>query len=182
MCGRKWGVINSFGGVARGSRWRLSGRGIGLFPVFPSSRRGQTSPPSPRPIPKAPPHLTRVTSQPTLVTEEINLSVSVWGPSEPSPPPPPSSSPLNHLAPAAETWCVSALMKTLGGEAISHSIPSNTLDMFQHLEMEHRLVLFGVWLHLCCGNLRVQSGLCALTLQAWEQFGSCVWFHIHNIL
>lgn len=100
------------------------------------------------------PHLTHVTSQPTLVTEEMNLSVSVWDPSEPhqslghrliSLCPPPPSSPLNHLTPAAESWCVSALMKTLGREAISHLIPSNTLDIFQHLEMAHRLVLFGVW-------------------------------------
>lgn len=31
------GVINSLGGVARGSRWRLSGSSIGLFSIFPSS-------------------------------------------------------------------------------------------------------------------------------------------------
>lgn len=43
------------------------------FPLI-SSHHGQTSPP---PLPKALPHLTRVTSQPTLVTEEMNLSFCV---------------------------------------------------------------------------------------------------------
>lgn len=43
--------------------------------------------------------------------------------------------------------CFAALMKTLGGEAISHLIPSNTLDMFEHLKMECRPVQRRVWLH-----------------------------------
>lgn len=67
-------------------------------------------------------------------------------------------------------------MKTLRGEAISHLILSNTLDMFHHLEMEHSLVLFVAAPLL---KLRVQSGLCTLTVC---KLGSCVWFHIHYIL
>lgn len=159
VCVRRWGVINSFGGVARGTRWQLSGNSIALS-TSSHQDHGQTS--NPHPLRKALPYLTHVTSQPSLVTEEMNLSVSLRDPSEPHktphrPPPhfsllPPSFSLLNHLTPAVQSRCVSALMKTLGGEAISHLIPSNTLDMFRHLKMWHRLVLFGVWLHLCCGK------------------------------
>lgn len=64
---------------------------------------------------------------------------------------------------------VSALMKTLGGEAISHLIPSNTLDMFQHSGMGHRLVLFGVWLGLCCGKRSAKWVMYINCLQAREK-------------
>lgn len=100
-----WEVINNLVEVARGTRWWISGS------LSPSSHptmvrlRPPPNPPSP-----ALPHETRVTSQPTLVTEEMNLSVCVWNLSVPHQSPhlclisPCPLHPLSSQPPCSSCW------------------------------------------------------------------------------